>query len=231
MTRQAFAAFAAFAMYGNPLWERIWILQESMLPRSADFVWDHYSISREEVIRVVQRLRRLASFPLEFQRDRMRYATLLRYLFYPVYGILHFRYGNDGALDLCMRWRHRRATDPRDKVYALLGLLPAHVLPSAQPCNYSVPTSALFTNVTLDLIREENGLRALVVSSQTAQITRELPSWAIDFACSDTIGLRQLNWWNHSHRYQQFAACGDYALHLEAAAAKPNHSVDWRLSR
>jgi hypothetical protein len=80
MTRKAFAAFAAFAMYGNPWWERIWTLQESMLPRSADFVWGLYSISREEMIRVVQRLRRLASFPLEFQKFRKVYAPLLRCL-------------------------------------------------------------------------------------------------------------------------------------------------------
>jgi hypothetical protein len=211
-------AFVTFAMYGNPWWQRIWTLQESALPNSADYVWGSHSVSREDVIRTVQRLRgdEIGSFPLEFQHHRKLYTPLLRRLFYPVHGILRFREGDDGAMDLCMRWRHRQATDPRDKIYALLGLLPAHVLPSAQPCSYSVPTSLLFANVTLDLIRSENDLRALVASSELVQVTPELPTWAIDFACSNAIGPRQLKWWNHSHRYQQFTACGNHSLQIEA---------------
>jgi hypothetical protein len=217
-------AFVTFAMYGNPWWQRIWTLQESALPNSADYVWGSHSVSREDVIRTVQRLRgeELGSFPPEFQHHRKLYTPLLRRLFYPVHGILHFRKGDDGAMDLCMRWRHRQATDPRDKIYALLGLLPAHVLPSAQPCSYSVPTSLLSANVTLDLIWSENDLRALVASSELVQVTPELPTWAIDFACSNTIGPRQLKWWNHTYRYQQFAACGKHALYIEAGADNRN---------
>jgi hypothetical protein len=217
MVRQA---FAAFAMYGNPWWERIWTLQESALPKSADYVWGSHSVAREDVIRLVQRLRGdgLASFPPEFQRLREYYRPLLRSLFYPVHGIIHFRKGDDGAMNLCMRWRHRQATDPRDKVYALLGLLPAHSLPSAQPCSYTIPVPTLFSNVTLDLLESERSLLPLVASSELEHRTPELPSWAIDFACSNRIGFRQLKWWNHSHRYRQFKACGDHALQLKVAA-------------
>jgi hypothetical protein len=117
-----------------------------------------------------------------------------------------------------MRWRHRQATDPRDKIYALLGLLPDRVFSSAQSCNYSISVPKLFSKVTLDLLRSENGLRTLVASSELRHITPELPTWAIDFACSNIIGKRQLKWWNHSHRYRQFSACGTNQLQLETSA-------------
>ncbi|KAF1942828.1 hypothetical protein EJ02DRAFT_157494 [Clathrospora elynae] len=115
-------AFAAFTTYGNPWWERIWTLQEMIVPLSADFVWESLSVSRQDTVKTVQRLRgdRLGSFPCEFQVQRKLHTPLLRCLFYPIHGFLHSQNGDDGPMDLLMRWRHRKATDPRDKLYALL---------------------------------------------------------------------------------------------------------------
>ncbi|KAI4654006.1 hypothetical protein J4E93_001774 [Alternaria ventricosa] len=51
-------AFAAFAMYGNTWWERIWTIQESILPCSAEFRWGPLSVSRRNILLVVQHLRK-----------------------------------------------------------------------------------------------------------------------------------------------------------------------------
>ena len=216
-------AFAAFAMYGNPWWSRIWTIQESILPKSADLVWGNLSMSRQDVITVARRLKNgpqghLASFSFAFQARRRRHDELIRCLLYPVHGFLHSQNGEE-PLNLFMRWRHRQATDSRDKVYALLGLLPADVLPSAQPCSYFISAPELFAQVTLDLIRHEGGLRPLVASSEMAHVTAGLPSWAIDFACSNRVGKRQLRWWGHSHRYGQFSACGKNELQFTVSEA------------
>jgi hypothetical protein len=228
-------AFAAFAMYGNPWWERIWTIQESILPHSAEFRWGPLSVPRHDVFLVVQRLRgdRLRSFPSNFRHQRIVHTPLLRSLFYPINGFLHSNEGESG-LDLFMRWRHRKATDPRDKIYGLLGLLDmrqiSETLPNARARSYSIPTSSLFAMVTSDLLLSGEGLRPLIASSEMPHITPDLPTWSIDFACSNRVGKRQLRWWNHSHRYNQFSACGTTIRQqqLRSKAPAPTISSDWK---
>ncbi|KAL6705440.1 hypothetical protein ACN47E_006705 [Coniothyrium glycines] len=207
--RSARKAFAAFAMYGNPWWSRVWTIQEAILPHSAHFVWGHLSVPRDKVIQTVRNLRgnELKAFAKSFQAYRKVYTPLLRCVFYPVNGFNISQSGEE-PLDLLMRWRHRLSTDPRDKVYALLGLLQANCLPTAQPCSYSINVVDLFAGVTVDLIRYEEGLRALLGAGGVSPTTLELPSWVIDFTYLDVIGRRQLKWWTHSHRYWAFSACG-----------------------
>ncbi|RAQ99947.1 heterokaryon incompatibility protein [Stemphylium lycopersici] len=229
-------AFAAFAMYGNPWWERVWTIQESILPQSATFLWGPLSVSRQDVFDTVQRLRgdRLYSFPLDFQKQRVFHTPLLRSLFHPVFGFLRSREG-EAELDTFMRWRHRKATDPRDKVYALLGLLPPKpgvaILPHASACSYSTPAPILFAKATRDLLVAEKDLRSLVASSEMVHITPGLPTWAIDFACSNRVGKRQLRWWNHSHRYREFNACSSHAArtNLVDPAFDIQDASDWRM--
>lgn len=68
-------------------------------------------------------------------------------------------------------------------------------------------------------MREEQSLRALVAASEMEHETKDLPSWPIDFACSNRVGKRQLKWWGHSHRYLQFTACAENKLELSVSNA------------
>lgn len=207
-------AFAAFAMYGNPWWSRIWTIQEAIIPLHAAFVWGHLSVSRDDVMAIPPLLKGepfQAHFPESFRTKRLEHHELLRRMFYPVHGFIHSS-THDGPLDLLMRWRHREATDPRDKVYALMGLLPHNVLPAARTYDYRAPAANLFANVTIDLIQEEGGLRPLIGSCELPHRTPGLPIWAIDFAICNRLGQRQLHWWAHSHRYRQFSASGSRRL-------------------
>jgi hypothetical protein len=207
-------AFAAFAMYGNPWWSRIWTVQEAMIPHDAVLVWGHLSVSRADVLATSRHLRSdlmHAHFPDTFKAKRVQHYEMLRRMLYPIHGFIHSS-THDGPLDLLLRWRHRDASNPRDKVYALMGLLPDDILPSARTYDYEAPPSLLFANVTFDLIRLENGLRPLLGSCEMTHCTTALPTWAIDFANTNRLGMRQLKWWNHSHRYRQFSACGSRIL-------------------
>lgn len=131
-------AFAAFAMYGNPWWSRIWTIQEAVIPPRAVFVWGHLSVSRDDILAVPPLLKGelfLTHFTGSFRAKRLQHHELLRRMLYPVHGFIHSS-THDGPLDLLMRWRHREATDPRDKVYALMGLLPDNFLPTARTYDY-----------------------------------------------------------------------------------------------
>lgn len=212
-------AFEAFSMYGNPWWSRVWTIQEAIVPSSSVFVWGVLSIDRDLVVRASKNLRsceRTGLFSPQFRVHRLKYTPLLRRLLYPMHGFRHAE-RDDGPLDLLMRWRHRHATDPRDKVYALAGLLTPGVIPSAEQCSYDLPVADLFQNVTVDLIKYEDSLRALVGSQELPHCTPNLASWAIDFACVNVVGTRQLKWWNRSHRYGQFWAAAKTPLQVTTA--------------
>lgn len=206
-------AFGHFSMYGNPWWSRIWTVQEAIIPSSGVLVWGPLSISREVVLTAARNLRdlnSLPSLPEGFAACRRAYTELLRRLLYPVHGFNHSK--TDSALNLLMRWRHREFTDPRDKVYALLGMISSDAIPSARYCDYTIAVPQLFARVTCDLIRHENSLRPFVGACEMPHSIGDVPSWAINFADCNRIGRRQLKWWGHSHRYRVFSACGDHAL-------------------
>ena len=208
-------AFAKFSMYGNPWWSRIWTVQEAITPPSGLLLWGPLSISRETVLAAARNLRDLGSLPSlpeGFAACRHNHTELLRRLLYPVHGFRHSE--TDNPLDLLMRWRHRKFTDARDKVYALLGLISPQAIPSALSCDYSIAVPDLFAKVTLDLIKHEHGLRPLLGACELPHLTPNNPTWAIDFARCNRIGKRQLKWWGHSHRYHAFSANGNHELEL-----------------
>ncbi|KAF3033456.1 hypothetical protein E8E11_000963 [Didymella keratinophila] len=212
-------AFEAFSMYGNPWWSRIWTVQEAIIPSSGIMVWGPLSITRKDVLAAARNLRNLStlpSLPDGFALYRHTYTELLRRLLYPVHGFNHSK--TDNALNLLMRWRHREFTDPRDKVYALLGMIAPTAIPNAQTCDYTIAVPKLFAQVTLDLINHERSLRPLLGACEMPQQSPGIASWAIDFACVNRIGKRQLRWWGHSHRYRVFSSCGENSLALPLTA-------------
>lgn len=209
-------AFEKFSMYGNPWWSRIWTVQEAIIPPAGLLMWGHMSIDRTAVLDAARNLRDLTSLPLlpeGFATRRHTYTELLRRLLYPVHGFRHSE--TDNALDLLMRWRHREYTDPRDKIYALLGLISPYAIPSALSCDYTIAAHDLFAQATRDLIKHERGLRPLLGACELSHTTPNNPTWAIDFAQCNRIGKRQLKWWGHSHRYNEFAASGNNELEID----------------
>lgn len=213
------SAFEAFSMYGNPWWSRVWTIQEAILPKVAILMWGTLSIDWDLVVKASKNLRsseRAGIYSASFRVKRRIYTPLLRRLQYPMHGFRHAE-NDDGPLELLMRWRHRSATDPRDKVYGLGGLLPRGAVPSAEQCSYDIPTAELFQDVTVDLLMHENGLRPLIGSQEILHQTPQLASWAIDFACVNIVGKRQLKWWNHSHRYHRFTAAAGLPLQVSTS--------------
>lgn len=207
-------AFEAVSMYSNPWWSRVWTLQEAVVPSSGLFVWGPLSMSFTTMVTAAQNLqvdKMYELFSPSFCHLRLLHTPLLRRILYPLHGFQHAN-KHDGPLDMLMRWRHRDAIDPRDKVYALMGLMREDDLPSARGYNYNVAPSILFANVTFDLTNLEKGLRPLIGSCELPHKTPDQPSWAIDFANTNRIGRLQLKWWNHSHRYHEFTASAGHGL-------------------
>jgi hypothetical protein len=77
----------------------------------------------------------------------------------PVRGLDNCEAGRKSAGLLLQRWRHHDATDPQDKVYALMSTFPTSPFPNLLSCRNDISSTELFTRGTYDLIGIENGLR------------------------------------------------------------------------
>ncbi|KAJ4303168.1 hypothetical protein N0V90_002061 [Kalmusia sp. IMI 367209] len=147
-------------------WNRIWTVQEAVLPKDTILQWGPFDIRWS----IVQQAREAwlgggALRPLNYPDVRSSAGhTVLTDLMVHVGWLMSTKSHRGGPLPMIHRFRFRRATDPRDKIYGLL----------------------VFNTLTKELIVDENGLRPLTNSPRQhpSEATPGVPSWALDLASS-----------------------------------------------
>jgi hypothetical protein len=80
--------------------------------------------------------------------------------------------------DVLASLRRARATDPRDMVYGLLGILPSN---SIRPDYYSTTPQDLYLSLVDYCIREEKSLDIITLCRKSPNSRMELPSWVPDW--------------------------------------------------
>jgi hypothetical protein len=183
----------------NPYWKRTWILQEISFTHKitihgagerAEFndgsersIWP--SIYDAQQTRIV--------FTADATEKRIReLGLLLRELFEPMsmanWMVGAARMVESGVVsmrripqELFLRFRHSQSTDPRDKIYGMLGLLPGVI--KIYP-DYSKSVKEVYTEAALQLISYANELDLLL---QACSSNPDLPSWVPDFAVPSRI--------------------------------------------
>lgn len=202
------AATALKTLINSPWWRRIWTVQEALLPPRAILYWGPYETSwftlQEAATRLVE-ARAPKGIPREFENngsliDVRSALNGLRFSF------------RDSPLNLFWRWRFRSSTDPRDKIYGLMGIRNDFHLPSVQTCDYSLSTVELFTRVTADLIRYNRNLEPLIGRRGTLTLQDGLPSWVIDWSGSRD-GLDCSQFWYHRDAYHNLGYTADRGLY------------------
>ncbi|KAI0891345.1 heterokaryon incompatibility protein-domain-containing protein [Annulohypoxylon nitens] len=173
-------------------WSRIWCLQEIVVAKKASFYIGRYSIDWDEVSLAYQGW---AKAMLQFGPGFIEYFDLSSKLWHQLSIITQLREQMLPPILLEMLVFHGEleATDPRDQLYALLGLVetsdPCHSDPSLKP-DYSIRLSELWTRVALHLIKRHGidviSLATLGVAAQSGirkheRIMFYLPSWAPDW--------------------------------------------------
>ncbi|KAK0617633.1 heterokaryon incompatibility protein-domain-containing protein [Immersiella caudata] len=209
-------AFNAMFMHGNAWWSRIWTVQEAILPPSALLLWGPLLIPWSTVRQVADNLTsgsdgRRNIHPA-VRSVFARHSTLIDSFLYPVRG-LAITHKGEPPLRALHRWRYRSASDPRDKLFALMGLF-LEPIPDVSGCRYNTPPAELFRVMTVGLIRLERTLRPLIGFRGEPHVTPDLPSWALDLVPYDygISGERPWSWWSHGLRYGKFTACGQHNL-------------------
>jgi hypothetical protein len=178
-------------------WQRIWVVQEITMPRHVTMVYGSVSAPWGMFARAALSFNRhlsscCSSLAEAIPRDELR---VLVDFSDQIWGIeqlrtSHFEHamgGNIGSetprgektmLSLLQQFRGRKASDPRDKVYALLSLVPpggTELLP-----DYSLSVEEVFRKATLDILKVSGSL--LVLSTDIGRKFRsDLPTWVPDW--------------------------------------------------
>ncbi|KAH8759828.1 heterokaryon incompatibility protein-domain-containing protein [Diaporthe sp. PMI_573] len=202
------AAEALNVLVTNPWWTRIWTVQEAILPSRCFVYWGPCKLPWDQLERASSALDGGAPADLEKYQHEFWASKAFHCLQAGVGGLpisLHER-----PLHLLWRWRFRKATDPRDKVYALLGMRRdvLEQLPSVLSCNYDVDVTTLFTRVTKDLINMCTDLNPLIGRRGEPSELKDLPSWVVDWS-GPIPGQGRSEFWAHEARWMESDYCAD----------------------
>ena len=136
----------------------------------------------------------------------------------------------DRSLTLLLSSMRRfQATDPRDKIYSLLGLgrdkkdAESHckVNENVIRPDYSLSVDAIFRQITKSLIKHESSLALLsTVEDASLRVTLNLPSWVPDYAVWQEVTI--LGMPDNPHKYY---AGGDEPPHLYDSDIYTNHDT------
>ncbi|KAI1459758.1 HET-domain-containing protein [Annulohypoxylon moriforme] len=159
----------------RPYWERVWIIQEiakarTVSVRCGSLCFDLSSViaSTEHVDDLPERSRILISTIQEFrlQESEARRGGLRMTL-----------------LQALIRSRHSLATNPRDKVYALLNLARDgnDLVPTP---TYSEPIEDVFRELTMTFLQSPHPMETTLLSSRASLKAKSSaqPSWAVDWS-------------------------------------------------
>lgn len=177
--------------FSLPWFRRIWVLQEAFSHITITAHLGPHAISWGSIILAAFWQANLTRKHTAASTNRPDGLTARQYLPELWLGLLHTRTPRGlSMIELVSRARDFEASDPRDKVFALLGLandlgLPETRSPGLLP-NYKKTKSEIYTTFAKDLILETNDLHilSLVNTFIGRRQTRELVSWMPDLDTS-----------------------------------------------
>jgi len=193
---------ASFEIFEAPWLTRAWVLQEFIVAADVYFMYSGvfaswqailpvwraiYSTFRLRILQTAGGFRRQLPRISE-QRDRHRLGNTqqgglmvsMEEAIFTIDSKAHSLQNQDFK-ELLSHSRNRDTSDPRDKIFAYIGLInPAYgIVP-----NYSHPIDQVLINTTIKIIETENSLDILWhAAASEIQHTTNLPSWVADWRC------------------------------------------------
>jgi hypothetical protein len=196
-------------LFQRAYFTRVWIIQEVVLAKHVEVfcgmhlsLWVHFEnvshfLSTSSWARYL-RQDRTANFPGKISLDPLSAMTTINHsLPAKLRAIRRDRQKGDYSrtfLYALIRSRVFKASDPRDKVYALLGLVGADVAnkSSLQPEYGNRHASETYLLATKQLLEDADDLLILSCiegERETLQTQTWLPSWVPDWSCEKSLGL------------------------------------------
>lgn len=158
----------------RPRWhERVWTVQEYVLSRRNVYYHGPF------------RWATLGDLELQFNSDAgMNDTPYLKAFFNSFHALQRLQLLSNEKIDLHQAtvWISKReCTDPRDKIYGLLSLLPARVSANLIP-DYTQPIEQVAMDATYAALLASNNMNIFTLAMVSDVPRTLLPTWAIDFA-------------------------------------------------
>ncbi|KAF2105854.1 hypothetical protein BDV96DRAFT_607870 [Lophiotrema nucula] len=188
---------------GNQWWNRIWTVQEAVLPRKLTMQWGPLTLPWAVLEEAIPTWQYSTIFHGILSRKQI---DVLGTVMVHTIWLRNTREDDDELYMLIHKWRIRQATDLRDKIYGILGICEAGRLPRTELCNYGISPAKVFCTLTLELILDERGLRALTPYPRpsASQTTPGMPSWALDLGSTGQSDVPDA--WFQIHGYTCYRA-------------------------
>jgi hypothetical protein len=159
-------------MLQNPWWDRAWVVQEAFLARRGIVQCGHYQVPFDDLCNfitnpaIIGRLAGLKSFAVFNLATTVQGAQ--NAVGDPQYGMLAIAY----------RFRQRIATDSRDKLYAVMGLLD-NEKDYLIPVNYSNSDESVFQEFAKAAINRYGNLLVVALAAENSSKASWCPSWSL----------------------------------------------------
>ncbi|KAI0127415.1 heterokaryon incompatibility protein-domain-containing protein [Xylariales sp. AK1849] len=176
-----------YSLLSRPWFDRLWIRQEIFLAKRAIVVCGDTEISYE-TFRTAIACAQSKGFRNESNADQLFYSLLQRLKF--VFDLLSPNL--IGLPTLRHKLQYCNCTDPRDRIYGVLGLITGlRDIPIM--IDYTLPVSEVYRGTVIDIIKHTNSLDILCSSElQGISSLPDLPSWVPDWPIPPTTS-RSLN--------------------------------------
>ncbi|KAL2682505.1 hypothetical protein Neosp_006957 [[Neocosmospora] mangrovei] len=193
---QESVVLALSALFGRPYWSRVWVVQELAYGRSVRFVCGNMTTSEEHLHQALRLLRNTKQYYQSRSAKHFQSATLW---WSNVLGtqspinILKVRrarsvQGPFPLMYLMRLLRNFQATDPRDKIFALLSFARDGRELGVYP-DYQASCKDVYVRTTAALVR--NGFIDVLSFCQPQKTIDNLPSWVPDFSNTSQAGPLQ----------------------------------------
>ncbi|KAJ4017678.1 hypothetical protein NW752_001587 [Fusarium irregulare] len=197
LTAEYFEALADLVLL--PWWNRAWTVQEAILPKDAIMICGSAELSFERFVEAYDN-----SFHHDYSGCCHVGHRLLLDFWLTFNGLRETRRNHNKlvtATEVVNILRTRGASDPRDKIYAYLGLIGG-----GASADYALPVEEAFQHISRALIEKLGTLDILLRVSEKSR-SPSLPTWVPDWAASvDQADLAQEIEWIYS--YAMFRAAG-----------------------
>ncbi|KAK5657901.1 hypothetical protein OQA88_2450 [Cercophora sp. LCS_1] len=185
-------------MLSRPYWSRVWIVQEVAVSRQVTVYIGRFTMPFSLVEKAVANLGvHLNGCCQDWMSSTLppAFSDVIPDLVNAAFSILPLRQirkkWHDPSFQhsltlprLVMSTCSRKATDPRDKVYSLIGLVKDwNSQPPFQP-NYTKTTSQVFSEFAAWLLSQD--LSYLIFAPTSQRLMRELPSWQPDLSATSS---------------------------------------------
>jgi hypothetical protein len=169
------------ALVNNAWWGRSWVIQEVAMSRDILFQCGHVLASWDGVYATAEHTSAhfvRGSFPLILKVLLMSPKSKII-----AKGFNQLQQHTE-LLDLLERFRYCEASDPRDKIYALLRLA-SDVNPGDVNIDYTLPVQQLYKDIVKLLLSKHQTLDILgAIIQQKSKLQSLLPSWVPDWSFS-----------------------------------------------